>query len=84
MYNYPTALVPQYPDTDTSARPMESPAKRRSIPPFVQKLASFLEDGRNTDLIRWSDAGDSFIVLDEDEFAKTLIPELFKHNKQVS
>jgi heat shock transcription factor, other eukaryote len=45
---------------------------------------SFLEDGKNTDLIRWSDDGNSFIVLDEDEFAKTLIPELFKHNNYAS
>lgn len=35
-------------------------------------------------MIRWSDKGDSFIVLDEDEFAKTLIPELFKHNNYAS
>jgi heat shock transcription factor len=35
-------------------------------------------------LIRWSDDGSSFIVLDEDEFAKTLIPELFKHNNYAS
>lgn len=35
-------------------------------------------------MIRWSDAGDSFIVLDEDEFAKTLIPELYKHNNYAS
>lgn len=45
---------------------------------------SFLEESRNTDLIRWSERGDSFIVLDEDEFAKTLIPELFKHNNYAS
>ena len=45
---------------------------------------SFLDESRNTDLIRWSDDGDSFIVLDEDEFAKTLIPELFKHNNYAS
>jgi heat shock transcription factor, other eukaryote len=45
---------------------------------------SFLEESRNTDLIRWSDRGDSFVVLDEDEFAKTLIPELFKHNNYAS
>lgn len=45
---------------------------------------SFLEDGKNTDLIRWSDDGNSFIVLDEEEFAKTLIPELFKHNNYAS
>jgi heat shock transcription factor, other eukaryote len=35
-------------------------------------------------LIRWSDDGNSFVVLDEDEFAKTLIPELFKHNNYAS
>jgi heat shock transcription factor, other eukaryote len=45
---------------------------------------SFLDKSENTDLIRWSDRGDSFIVVDEDEFAKTLIPELFKHNNYAS
>lgn len=47
-------------------------------------LYSFLEERKNEDLIRWSEKGDSFIVLDEDEFAKTLIPELFKHNNYAS
>jgi heat shock transcription factor len=82
----------------------EAQAKRKQIPPFVQKLSrcvycvypwaypgncanvsySFLDESKNTDLIRWSERGDSFIVLDEDEFAKTLIPELFKHNNYAS
>ncbi|KAH8677768.1 hypothetical protein BX600DRAFT_506779 [Xylariales sp. PMI_506] len=62
----------------------DAQAKRKQIPPFVQKLNSFLEESKNTDLIRWSEKGDSFIVLDEDEFAKTLIPELFKHNNYAS
>ncbi|KAJ5182417.1 hypothetical protein N7492_000033 [Penicillium capsulatum] len=62
----------------------ESQAKRKQIPPFVQKLSSFLDESKNTDLIRWSDDGNSFIVLDEDEFARTLIPELFKHNNYAS
>lgn len=63
----------------------DAQAKRKQIPPFVQKLSSFLNDNtENTDLIRWSDSGDSFIVVDEDEFAKTLIPELFKHNNYAS
>ncbi|KZF20538.1 hypothetical protein L228DRAFT_269843 [Xylona heveae TC161] len=62
----------------------DAQAKRKQIPPFVQKLSSFLDESKNTDLIRWSDNGDSFIVLDEDEFAKTLIPELFKHNNYAS
>ena len=45
---------------------------------------SFLDESRNTDLIRWTSSGNSFVVLDEDEFAKTLIPELFKHNNYAS
>ena len=45
---------------------------------------SFLDEPRDPSLIRWSDNGDSFIVVDEDEFAKTLIPELFKHNNYAS
>lgn len=44
---------------------------------------SFL-DVNYSHLIRWSDDGRSFIVLDEDEFARTLIPELFKHNNYAS
>lgn len=35
-------------------------------------------------MIQWSEDGNSFVVLDEDEFAKTLIPELFKHNNYAS
>ena len=61
----------------------DAQGKRKQIPPFVQKLSSFL-DSNNTSLIRWSDDGRSFIVLDEDEFARTLIPELFKHNNYAS
>ena len=46
--------------------------------------SSFLDEDRNTDLIRWTSSGNSFVVLDEDEFARTLIPELFKHNNYAS
>ncbi|RAR10306.1 heat shock factor protein hsf8 [Stemphylium lycopersici] len=62
----------------------DAQAKRKQIPPFVQKLSSFLDNNKNENLIRWSDDGNSFIVLDEDEFARTLIPELFKHNNYAS
>ena len=47
-------------------------------------MPSFLDNNKNENLIRWSDDGNSFTVLDEDEFAKTLIPELFKHNNYAS
>ncbi|KAL8896216.1 MAG: hypothetical protein Q9207_007815 [Kuettlingeria erythrocarpa] len=62
----------------------DAQAKRKQIPPFIQKLSSFLDEYRNTELIRWSENGDSFIVIDEDEFARTLIPELFKHKNYAS
>ena len=50
----------------------------------LTSLLSFLDDPGNSHLIRWSESGDSFIVVDEDEFASTLIPELFKHKKYPS
>ena len=55
-----------------------------NFPPSLTRAPSFLDDNKNTNLIRWSDDGNSFIVLDEDEFARTLIPELFKHNNYAS
>ncbi|KAF2093957.1 hypothetical protein NA57DRAFT_80962 [Rhizodiscina lignyota] len=83
---WPTTTVEN--DEELEKRAMaakkEAQSKRKQIPPFVQKLSSFLDESKNTDLIRWSDDGNSFIVLDEDEFAKTLIPELFKHNNYAS
>ncbi|CZT21246.1 uncharacterized protein RCC_07109 [Ramularia collo-cygni] len=58
--------------------------KRKDIPPFVKKLSNFLNQEDRTNLIRWSSDGKSFVVLDEDEFARTMIPELFKHNNYAS
>lgn len=71
---------------DAEAREAMDGAKksRKSIPPFVMKLRSFLDEDKNTELIRWSTIGDSFVVLDEEEFARTLIPELFKHANYAS
>ncbi|KAH8743526.1 hypothetical protein F5883DRAFT_592609 [Diaporthe sp. PMI_573] len=60
------------------------PNQKRSITPFVLKLSSFLNNGSNSELIRWSEKGDSFIVLDEEDFAKKLIPKMFKHNNYTS
>ncbi|KAL8663166.1 MAG: hypothetical protein Q9202_004098 [Teloschistes flavicans] len=71
-------------DQKALAAQRDAQAKRKQIPPFVQKLSSFLDESRNTELIRWSDSGDSFVVLDEEEFARTLIPELFKHKNYAS
>lgn len=47
-------------------------------------IDSFVNDPKTDALIRWSPSGNSFLVLDEDEFSKTLIPDLFKHNNYAS
>lgn len=62
----------------------EKPSPRITPEKYANHICSFLDESKNTDLIRWSDSGDSFIVIDEDEFAKKLIPELFKHNNYAS
>ncbi|KAG9202630.1 stress-responsive transcription factor hsf1 [Epicoccum nigrum] len=89
-YNSPTQQWETMADDDeeleqkAAMAKKDAQAKRKQIPPFVQKLSSFLDNNKNENLIRWSDDGNSFIVLDEDEFARTLIPELFKHNNYAS
>ncbi|KAF8544579.1 hypothetical protein BDD12DRAFT_699922, partial [Trichophaea hybrida] len=49
-----------------------------------RNVFSFVNDPKTDNLIRWSDSGNSFMVLDEDEFSKRLIPDLFKHNNYAS
>ncbi|KAJ6262234.1 Striatin-3 [Drechslerella dactyloides] len=72
-----------YPD-DLEKRIADAKAKKKKLPPFVEKVATFVNDENNQDIIRWSDDGDSFVVLDEDRFSKELIPGVFKHNNFAS
>ncbi|KAF3921393.1 hypothetical protein ABW21_db0200128 [Orbilia brochopaga] len=72
-----------YPE-DLEKRIAEAKAKKKKLPPFVEKVATFVNDEHNHDIIRWSDDGDSFVVLDEDRFSKELIPGVFKHNNFAS
>lgn len=44
----------------------------------------FLDGEEYSTLIRWTDNGTAFIVLNEDEFARTVIPEFYKHNNFAS
>ncbi|KAL5344574.1 Heat shock transcription factor [Pseudogymnoascus australis] len=54
------------------------PAASRA-PLFAMKLDRIVNDPKNDELIRWSERGDSFVVLDENVFAK-----LFRHKKYSS
>ncbi|TFK46680.1 hypothetical protein OE88DRAFT_1638057 [Heliocybe sulcata] len=52
---------------------------RQVVPAFLQKLYEMVNDHSNNDLIRWSETGDSFFVLDHDRFAKEVLGRWFKH-----
>ncbi|EIM89636.1 uncharacterized protein STEHIDRAFT_51307, partial [Stereum hirsutum FP-91666 SS1] len=53
---------------------------RQVVPQFLQKLYELLNDPTNNDLIRWSDNGDSFFVLDNERF-RDVLGRWFKHQK---
>ncbi|KAF8800521.1 hypothetical protein BYT27DRAFT_7227447 [Phlegmacium glaucopus] len=52
---------------------------RQVVPAFLQKLYEMVNDPNNAELIRWSDAGDSFFVLDHERFAHEVLGRWFKH-----
>ncbi|KAK9433821.1 HSF-type DNA-binding-domain-containing protein [Lipomyces doorenjongii] len=51
---------------------------------FVKKLFKMLEDPSYRDIVRWSDAGDSFVVIETNEFTKSILPRHFKHSNFAS
>ncbi|TPX39943.1 hypothetical protein SeLEV6574_g06904 [Synchytrium endobioticum] len=51
---------------------------------FVQKLYTILEESQHRHLIHWDDSGTGFVIRDASEFAKTVLPNFFKHNNFAS
>ncbi|KAI8324575.1 hypothetical protein GQ54DRAFT_270992, partial [Martensiomyces pterosporus] len=51
-----------------------------TVTPFLNKLYSMVDDEKTDDLIRWSDDGNSFLVLRHEDFAKEVLPKFFKHS----
>ncbi|XP_068199422.1 heat shock factor protein 2 isoform X2 [Antennarius striatus] len=55
-----------------------------NVPAFLSKLWTLVEDSDTNECICWSQEGNSFLVLDEQRFAKEILPKLFKHNNMAS
>ncbi|XP_047430332.1 heat shock factor protein 2 isoform X2 [Mugil cephalus] len=55
-----------------------------SVPAFLTKLWTLVEDADTNEFICWSQEGTSFLVLDEQRFAKEILPKFFKHNNMAS
>ncbi|KAL1956189.1 hypothetical protein VTO42DRAFT_7536 [Malbranchea cinnamomea] len=51
---------------------------------FVRKLYKMLEDPSYSQIVRWGDARDSFVVLECEKFTKTILPKHFKHSNFAS
>ncbi|KAI0056426.1 hypothetical protein BV25DRAFT_1790424, partial [Artomyces pyxidatus] len=61
-----------------------SKTARQVVPQFLQKLYEMVNDPNNNDLIRWSESGDSFFVLDHERFAREVLGRWFKHQNFAS
>ncbi|QLQ79999.1 hypothetical protein HG537_0C06480 [Torulaspora globosa] len=51
---------------------------------FVRKLFGILERGEYSDIVRWTESGDSFVVLDTGKFTTQILPNHFKHSNFAS
>lgn len=59
----------------------ESESQQRSLPtPFLTKTYQLVDDPSIDDIISWNEDGSTFIVWRPAEFARDLLPKLFKHN----
>ncbi|KAJ9073337.1 Flocculation suppression protein [Entomophthora muscae] len=52
----------------------------KTVPTFVEKLQTILEDSELHNLVSWNKDGQSFGVHDCSEFSQTVLPKHFKHS----
>lgn len=60
-------------DIEISVKP------QKNTPTFLTKLYNMVSDRNSNHLIKWSDDGNSFIVLNQDQFSHEILPRYFKH-----
>ncbi|TAQ89847.1 hypothetical protein B7494_g1806 [Chlorociboria aeruginascens] len=51
---------------------------------FVRKLYKMLEDPAYESIVRWGKGGESFVVLENEKFTKSILPKHFKHSNFAS
>ncbi|XP_003752115.1 heat shock factor protein 3-like [Rattus norvegicus] len=58
--------------------------RKTVVPHFLTKLWVLVDDALLDHVIRWSKDGHSFQIVNEETFAKEVLPKYFKHNKIAS
>ncbi|KAJ8663521.1 hypothetical protein O0I10_000763 [Lichtheimia ornata] len=76
----PRAVVQKQRRLNTATMRGNQVSLQRSVPAFLNKLFSMVNDPTTDDMIRWSNDGTSFIVQGHEEFAKVVLPRFYKHN----
>ncbi|KAF2561092.1 hypothetical protein F2Q70_00018863 [Brassica cretica] len=67
--------------SDNSYTTMATNESQRTAPtPFLTKTFNLVEDPSTNDVISWNEDGSSFVVWNQTDFAKDLLPKHFKHN----
>lgn len=56
-------------------------SKKNDISTFINKTFNILEDKEISDIISWTDNGNSFIVKNKEKFESMVLPRYFKHRK---
>ncbi|KAJ3271300.1 stress-responsive transcription factor hsf1 [Terramyces sp. JEL0728] len=56
----------------------------RPIPAFLNKLFNMVNDPETDKYIRWSPSSESFVVPNQDDFSREVLPRFFKHNNFTS
>lgn len=62
----------------------KEPQGPKTRPAFVMKIWLMVNDPANHNYIRWSDDGESFLVVHREDFMKNILPKYFKHNNFAS
>lgn len=64
----------------TSNKGLLECGRKCTPPPFLLKTYMLVEDPATDDVISWNAKGTAFVVWQPPEFARDLLPTLFKHS----
>lgn len=66
--------------SDNKGLLLECGIRKCNPPPFLLKTYMLVEDPTTDEVISWNDEGSAFVVWQPAEFARDLLPTLFKHS----
>jgi hypothetical protein len=79
-----TLIAGSLPPPPTGATPagtsQASMTLAKNVPQFLLKLFNMVGEPSSDQLIHWSSSGNSFIVEDHEELARSVLPNFFKHS----